>query len=168
MRASGLFVEMGPLLLSSLSVRTAAYNDTGVPTLYKNPYAWTKVANLLILNGPAPVGYSYCTPAGPSGDGNSCGCVAATASSTSRASTYSPSTFPCTAVNRPGRRRVPWRQRVGVRRRGRQRRSLNLRGGWLDRQEVSFRMTVLVKHRTPTCCSLRAREHTELLAFGLL
>ena len=76
MRASGLFVEMGPLLVSSLSVRTAAYNDTGVPTLYKNPYAWTKVANLLILNGPAPVGYSYCTPAGPSGDGNSCGCVA--------------------------------------------------------------------------------------------
>lgn len=77
MRATGLFVEMGPLLLSSQSVRTSAYNDTGVPTLYRNPYAWTKVANVLILNGPAPVGYSYCTPAGPSGDGNSCGCVVA-------------------------------------------------------------------------------------------
>ena len=28
---------------------------------------------MLILNGPAPVGYSYCTPAGPGGDGKSCG-----------------------------------------------------------------------------------------------
>jgi serine carboxypeptidase-like clade 1 len=77
MHTTGLFVEMGPLLLSSQSVRTAAYNETGVPTLYRNPYAWTKVANVLILNGPAPVGYSFCTPAGPSGDGNSCGCVVA-------------------------------------------------------------------------------------------
>jgi serine carboxypeptidase-like clade 1 len=39
----GLFVEMGPLLLSGASVRTAAYNATGVPTLYRNPFAWTKV-----------------------------------------------------------------------------------------------------------------------------
>lgn len=38
-----------------------------------NEHAWTKAANLLIINSPPPVGYSYCTPAGPSGDANSCG-----------------------------------------------------------------------------------------------
>ena len=39
---------MGPVLI----------NATG--GLMANPYAWTKQANLLILESPAGVGYSYC------------------------------------------------------------------------------------------------------------
>jgi len=31
------------------------------------------MVNLLIINGPAPVGYSYCSPVGPTGNGTSCG-----------------------------------------------------------------------------------------------
>lgn len=65
--AFGLFTEFGPLQLSADSM------TTNPPTLFRNPYAWTKLANIVILNGPAPVGYSYCTPVGPAGDGTSCG-----------------------------------------------------------------------------------------------
>ena len=46
---------------------------TDPPTLFRNPYSWSRLANVLILNGPAPVGFSYCNPAGPGGDGRSCG-----------------------------------------------------------------------------------------------
>jgi len=66
----GLFVELGPFYLSGDSLRE---NETSVPKLFYNEYAWTKVANILIINSPPPVGYSYCEPSGPSGDGNSCG-----------------------------------------------------------------------------------------------
>jgi len=41
--------------------------------LFRNPNTWTTVANVLIINNPPPVAYSFCYPAGPSGDGNSCG-----------------------------------------------------------------------------------------------
>ena len=44
----GMLQEMGPLLI----------NATG--GLMRNPYAWTKQTNLLILESPAGVGYSYC------------------------------------------------------------------------------------------------------------
>ena len=37
-------------------------NNSGA--LIRNPYAWTKLANLLILESPAGVGYSYCTDTG--------------------------------------------------------------------------------------------------------
>jgi cathepsin A (carboxypeptidase C) len=45
----GMLQEHGPLLI----------NATG--GLMENPYAWTKLANLLILESPTGVGYSYCS-----------------------------------------------------------------------------------------------------------
>lgn len=45
----GMLQEHGPLLV----------NKTG--GLMRNPYAWTKQANLLVLESPAGVGYSYCS-----------------------------------------------------------------------------------------------------------
>jgi len=69
----GLFVELGPYYLSSASLKTDDYEKTGVPTLFDNVNSWTKIANILIINSPPPVGYSYCTPIGPSGNGTSCG-----------------------------------------------------------------------------------------------
>jgi len=64
--AYGLFTELGPFYLSGESLKTDP------PTLFRNPYSWSKLANILILNGPAPVGYSYCND-DPSGDGRACG-----------------------------------------------------------------------------------------------
>ena len=58
----GLMTEVGPYSLSDESFKTADYNKTKIPTLFRNKFSWTKMANLLIINGPAPVGYSYCSP----------------------------------------------------------------------------------------------------------
>lgn len=75
----GLFAEFGPLILSDQSTQTAEYNQTGVPSLFYNPHAWTKAANILILNCGGPVGYTYCdcsgarTDCGPAGNGTRCG-----------------------------------------------------------------------------------------------
>jgi len=60
----GMMVELGPLLL----------NDASLTTLQRNPYAWTKFANVLALDNPPPVGFSFCDPPGawwP--NGTSCG-----------------------------------------------------------------------------------------------
>lgn len=68
----GLLVELGPLYLSEASLHTREFNESGVPTLFRNPWAWTRLGSVLIYNAPAPVGYSYCGDR-PSGDAYSCG-----------------------------------------------------------------------------------------------
>lgn len=65
--AFGLLTEFGPL---QLSVESLSYDP---PRLFKNEYSWTRFFNVLILNGPAPVGFSWCSPAGPTGSGTACG-----------------------------------------------------------------------------------------------
>jgi hypothetical protein len=74
----GLFVELGPYYLNQESLENEEYNKTGIPQVIHNPYSWTKVANVIAVNNPPPIGYSYCEGGsghntGPSGDGYSCG-----------------------------------------------------------------------------------------------
>jgi len=69
----GLYVELGPFLLSDSSLEGAEYAKTGIPQLLYNEYGWQKVANLLVFSMPPPIGYSYCLPKGPSATGNDCG-----------------------------------------------------------------------------------------------
>lgn len=69
----GLFVELGPFFTSGASLHTASYNQTKIPTLFRNDYSWSKLASILIINSPPPVGYSYCDPIGQAGNGSSCG-----------------------------------------------------------------------------------------------
>lgn len=69
----GAFTEVGPYFLSNASLETEEYKKTGVPTFFDNPTSWTRLATLIVLNSPPPVGYSYCDKEGPSGDGYSCG-----------------------------------------------------------------------------------------------
>lgn len=69
----GMYVELGPFLLSDSSLEGAEYAATGVPQLLYNPYGWQKAANVLAFSMPPPIGYSYCLPKGPSATGNDCG-----------------------------------------------------------------------------------------------
>lgn len=69
----GLFTEIGPLILSEESLKTEAYKQSSIPTLFDSDTSWTKLANLLILSGPPPVSFGYCENGGPEGDGYSCG-----------------------------------------------------------------------------------------------
>lgn len=49
------------LLVNSLTART------GIPQLQRNPFSWSKVANVIAIDNPAPIGFSYCDPVGPTG-----------------------------------------------------------------------------------------------------
>jgi len=69
----GLLLELGPFLLSDESLTGSEYERTGVPQLLYNPYGWQKVASIVAISMPPPVGYSYCNPVGPSASGNDCG-----------------------------------------------------------------------------------------------
>eukprot|EP00947_MAST-08B_sp_MAST-8B-sp1_P003735 g3735.t1 len=57
----GLFTENGPLTLNDYSTETAAFNATGIPTVFDNAYSWHQHANMLYVEHPAPTGFSYCT-----------------------------------------------------------------------------------------------------------
>ena len=57
----GFLTEMGPLTLNDYSLRTAAFNETGIPTVFDNPWSWHRApANYLFVEHPAPTGFSYC------------------------------------------------------------------------------------------------------------
>ena len=68
----GLLVELGPLILNENSVATPEFKKSGVPTLYRNDFGWSKLGGVLMFDWPPPVGFSYCDGK-PAGDGNSCG-----------------------------------------------------------------------------------------------
>ncbi|KAF8820699.1 putative Serine carboxypeptidase 1 [Cardiosporidium cionae] len=52
----GLLTEMGPFSTNDNSFT----NKTSVPQIFENPWAWTKAANMIFFESPAPVGFSYC------------------------------------------------------------------------------------------------------------
>lgn len=67
----GLMTELGPLLMSDLSLETREYKETGIPTPLYNPDSWSKLGTILIFDAPAPVGFSYCND-DLDGKGDSC------------------------------------------------------------------------------------------------
>jgi carboxypeptidase C (cathepsin A) len=58
--------------LNEDSLHTSDFKETGVPSLFRNPYTWSKLGNLLMFDWPPPVGFSFCGGQ-PSGNGTSCG-----------------------------------------------------------------------------------------------
>ena len=63
----GLLVELGPLVVNENSI-----SQKGVPTLFRNDFAWTKLGSVLMFDWAPPVGFSYCHD-DPTGDGFACG-----------------------------------------------------------------------------------------------
>ena len=66
----GFLTENGPFTLNDASFATAAYNATGIPTVYDNPHGWQSATlsgtmnSMLFVEHPAPTGFSYCGETG--------------------------------------------------------------------------------------------------------
>ena len=101
----GLLTEIGPLLLSDESLTTESYRQTGIPTPTYNPYTWSRLGSMLIIDQPAPVGFSYCN----NNDGienvttHSCGGIAwtdelASINAYTALQTFFKTRFPCLAT----------------------------------------------------------------------
>ena len=72
----GLLAELGPLLFAHEAGEWASApraRAEAPPRLERNRFSWSATANLLVLNSPPPVGFSYCDPPGPAGGFTSCG-----------------------------------------------------------------------------------------------
>jgi hypothetical protein len=99
----GLLTEIGPLMLSDDSLSTDDYKATGIPTPVYNPYTWTRLGSLLIIDQPAPVGFSYCNDDDKTNaTSHSCGGIAWTDELTSlnaytALQTFFQKKFPCLA-----------------------------------------------------------------------
>ena len=63
----GYFTELGPFHVYDESIQD---NTTEIPLLYYNNYTWSKVCNIIFIESPAGVGFSYCE--GNNGPINSC------------------------------------------------------------------------------------------------
>lgn len=98
----GLLTELGPLILSDDSLKTEDYAKTGIPTPLYNPYTWSRLGHLLIIDQPAPVGFSFCgDPSDPDAvHSHSCGGIAwtdelASLNSYTALQTFFDQKFPC-------------------------------------------------------------------------
>lgn len=56
----GILTELGNMLINQDSMKTEAYHQTGIPTPLYNPYAWTRLGHIVMIDQPAPVGFSSC------------------------------------------------------------------------------------------------------------
>lgn len=56
--AFGSFSELGPFYFDDHSMENTT--EPGVPDVMANPYSWTGVANMLFIESPPSVGFSYC------------------------------------------------------------------------------------------------------------
>jgi len=56
----GLMTELGPLLFSDASKLTDDFRATGIPSPLYNSNSWSRLGSILIIDQPAPIGFSYC------------------------------------------------------------------------------------------------------------
>lgn len=56
--AYGSFSELGPYFLDDESMKNITH--PGVPDVHENPYSWSKITNMLFVEAPPSVGYSFC------------------------------------------------------------------------------------------------------------